>query len=81
MMHRNVIFKTATVPDTVFSAFEGTGEELHVLLEQNCTGDCDVLTIPHSPNFYWGLLYWGKNSDGSEWTKEQVERRARLNRL
>jgi hypothetical protein len=52
MMHRNVIFKTATVPDTVFSAFEGTGEELHVWLEQNCTGDCDVLTIPHSPNFY-----------------------------
>ncbi len=81
MMHRNVIFKNTTVPDTVFSAFEGQGEDLHLWLEQNCTGDCSVLTIPHNPNFYWGRLYWGKNSDGSEWTQEQVERRARMDRL
>ena len=81
MMHRNVIFKTATVPNTVFSAFEGTGEDLHRWLEQNCSGDCDVLTIPHNPNFYWGRLYWGKNSDGTEWTMEEVERRARMDRL
>ncbi len=81
MMHRNVIFKSASVPGTVFSAFEGTGEALHAWLEQNCTGDCNVLTIPHNSNFYWGRLYWGKNSDGSEWTQEQVERRARMDRL
>jgi Protein of unknown function (DUF3604) len=40
-----------------------------------------VLTIPHNPNFYWGRLYWGKNSDGSEWTQEQLERRERMDRL
>lgn len=27
-MHRDVIFKNGVVPDTVFSAFEGTGEDL-----------------------------------------------------
>ena len=81
MMHRNVIFRGAVVPDTVFSAFEGTGEDLHKWLEEQCTGDCRVLTIPHNPNFYWGRLYWGKNSDGTPFTKEIVERRARMDRL
>ncbi|WP_160154091.1 DUF3604 domain-containing protein [Microbulbifer sp. ALW1] len=81
MMHRNVIFRSAKVPKTVFSAFEGTGEELHKWLETNCTGECQVLTIPHNPNFYWGRLYWGKNSDGSEWTQDIVERRERMDRL
>ncbi|TVZ41878.1 uncharacterized protein DUF3604 [Alteromonadaceae bacterium 2753L.S.0a.02] len=81
MMHRNVIFKNDKVPVTVFSAFEGTGEQLHQWLEGNCTGECDVLTIPHNPNFYWGRLYWGKNSDGSEFTREIIERRERMDRL
>lgn len=81
MMHRNVIFRSNRVPQTIFSAFEGTGEQLHVWLDKNCTGDCKVLAIPHNPNFYWGRLFWGKNSDGTEWTKDQVERRARLEPL
>jgi len=80
MMHRNVIFRSKTVPYP-FSAFDGTGEDLQAYLEKNCTGDCQVLTIPHNPNFYWGRLYWGKNSDGSEWTPEQLARRARMDRL
>ncbi len=81
MMHRNVIFKSAEVPDTVFSAFEGTGEDLHRWLEKHCSGDCSVLTIPHNPNFYWGRLYWGKTSDGKAWTKEGLARRANMDRL
>jgi len=80
MMHRNVIFASDTVTQP-FSAFEGTGEDLQKYLEENCTGDCRVLTIPHNPNFYWGRLYWGKNSDGSDWTQEQLARRARMDRL
>ena len=81
MMHRNVIYRSKNVPQSVFSVFDGSGEELQAWLETNCTGDCDVLTIPHNANFYWGRLYWGKNSDGSEWTKEQMERRAKYDRL
>jgi hypothetical protein len=80
MMHRNVIFRSDTVP-APFSAFEGTGEDLHEYLEANCSGECAVLTIPHNPNFYWGRLYWGKNSDGSDWTQEGIERRERMDRL
>ncbi|HEY5803441.1 MAG TPA: DUF3604 domain-containing protein [Lysobacter sp.] len=80
MMHRNVIFRGDKVPYP-FSAFDGTGEDLHAYLDKNCTGDCKVLTIPHNPNFYWGRLYWGKNSDGSEWTQEGLERRERMDRL
>ena len=81
MMHRNVIFRTDKVPETVFSAFEGKPEDLLRWLETNCTDDCQVLTIPHNPNFYWGRLYWGKNSDGSEWSQDMVELRERMDRL
>ena len=81
MMHRNVIFRGDVVPDTVFSAFEGSGEELQASLEATCVGDCQAMTIPHNANFYCGRLYWGKNSDGTEWTPEGIERRARYDRL
>lgn len=81
MMHRNVIFRGDVVPDTVFSAFEGSGEELQASLDVSCVGDCQAMTIPHNANFYWGRLYWGKNSDGTEWTPEGIERRARYDRL
>lgn len=80
-MHRNVIFRTHKVPDTVFSAYEGTGEDLQAWLERTCTGDCKALTIPHNPNRSWGRFYWGKNSDGSKWNLEQIKRRARYDRL
>ena len=63
-MHRNVIFKTDTVPETVFSAFEGTGEDLHKWLEENCTGDCSVLTIPHNSNLSAGLMFEQVRKDG-----------------
>ena len=81
MMHRNVIYRSDKVPETVFSAFEGSAEDLLRWLEKNCTGDCQVLTIPHNPNFYWGRLYWGKNTDGTEWTQDIVELRERMDRL
>lgn len=81
MMHRNVIFRSDKVPETVFSAFEGSAEDLLRWLDKNCTGDCQVLTIPHNPNFYWGRLYWGKNTDGTEWTEDIVELRERMDRL
>ncbi len=80
-LHRNVIFRTKTVPKTVFSAYDGTGEALQAWLERTCTGDCQALTIPHNPNLSWGRFYWDRNSDGSAWTKEQIERRARYDRL
>ncbi|MBY0509257.1 MAG: DUF3604 domain-containing protein [Rhodospirillaceae bacterium] len=82
MLHRNVIFRTMTVPDTVFSAYEGTGEDLHKWIETTCTGDCKALVIPHNSNASSGAFFWeGKNSDGSPWTQEILERRARVEPL
>jgi len=82
MLHRNVIFRTDHVPDTVFSAYDGTGEELMKWLEERCTEPCRALTIPHNSNYSWGRFFWdGKNSDGSPWTKDILERRARVEPL
>ena len=82
MLHRNVIFGTDHVPDTVFSAYEGTGEELQKWLEENCTGPCKVLTIPHNSNYSFGRFFWdGKNTDGTPWTKDILDRRARIEPL
>jgi hypothetical protein len=82
MLHRNVIFRTDHVPDTVFSAYEGTGEELQKWLELHCAEPCRVLTIPHNSNYSWGRFFWdGKNSDGSPWTKDILERRLRIEPL
>jgi len=82
MLHRNVIFRTDHVPDTVFSAYEGSGEALMKWLEEKCTGACRALTIPHNSNYSWGRFFWeGKNSDGSPWTRDILDRRARIEPL
>jgi hypothetical protein len=82
MLHRNVIFRTDHVPDTVFSAYEGSGEALMKWLEEKCTGPCRVLTIPHNSNYSWGRFFWeGKNTDGTPWTRDILDRRARIEPL
>jgi hypothetical protein len=82
MLHRNVIFRTDHVPDTVFSAYDGTGEELQAWLETRCREPCRALTIPHNSNYSWGRFFWtGRNSDGTAWTRDILERRARIEPL
>ncbi|MBY0509258.1 MAG: DUF3604 domain-containing protein [Rhodospirillaceae bacterium] len=82
MLHRNVIFRTAQVPDNPFSAYDGVGEQLHAWLEKTCVQPCRALTIPHNSNSSAGQFFWlGKNSDGTPWTKEILERRARVEPL
>lgn len=81
-IHRNVIFRTAAVPDTVFSSFDGSAEDLHKWLETVCREPCRALTIPHNSNASAGQIFWdGRNSDGSPWTKEILDRRARIEPL
>jgi hypothetical protein len=69
---------SADLPHTVFSAFEGTRKDLHKWLEEQCTGDSLVLTIPRDPDFRWDRRYWGRNCDGTPLTQEIVERGAPL---
>lgn len=82
MLHRNVIFRSDVVPDRAFSAYDGSGEDMHKWMEANCTGACRVLAIPHNINYSWGRFFWdGRNSDGTPWTKEVLARRARMEPL
>ncbi len=82
MLHRNVIFRSDVVPDRAFSAYDGSGEDMHKWMEANCTGACRVLAIPHNINYSWGRFFWdGRNSDGTPWAKEILERRARVEPL
>ncbi|MGB8014185.1 MAG: DUF3604 domain-containing protein [Terriglobales bacterium] len=83
MLHRNVIFRGTTVPDVIASAVElnNRPERLWEWLEKSCTGDCQALSIPHNTNFGWGVALDAKNSDGTPFTKETLQRRARTEPL
>lgn len=82
MLHRNVIFANATVPAEAMSAFDlASARELWQWLDESCTGDCEVITIPHNSNLSWGLTFADKNVDGSDWTANDQRLRARFDRL
>jgi hypothetical protein len=83
MLHRNVIFRGTQVPDLVASAVElnNRPERLWNWLEKSCTGECQALAIPHNTNFGWGVALDSKNTDGTPFTKEELERRARTEPL
>ena len=81
-IHRNVIFRGAQVPDRAFSSYDGTLEDLHAWLDESCRPPCRALTIPHNSNASSSQIFWeGRNTDGSPWTPEILERRARLEPL
>jgi hypothetical protein len=83
MLHRNVIFRGDHVPDSVYSAAElnNTPERLWQWLENACTGDCQVISIPHNTNFGWGLALGSENSDGTPFTAVGLQRRAKTEPL
>jgi hypothetical protein len=75
--HRNVIFKGTGLPEHATSSLDvGNAIDLWRDLEDNCTGECDFLTIPHNMNKGWGLFYsrytWdGKTYDEQGWRLRQ----------
>jgi hypothetical protein len=79
MLHRNVIFRGGQVPQAVYSAVDlnNSPERLWTWLEQACTGDCQVISIPHNTNFGWGIALASNNSDGTAFTTEGLTRRAK----
>lgn len=76
--HRNVIFRSSTVPDRALSFLDTSNAfELWRGLERDCTGRCDFLTIPHNPNKSWGLTFSRHTWDGlayqeSDWRLRQA---------
>ncbi|HXX19308.1 MAG TPA: DUF3604 domain-containing protein [Candidatus Acidoferrum sp.] len=83
MLHRNVIFRGTPVPDSIYSAVElnNSPERLWQWLGKACTGDCQVISIPHNTNFGWGIALDTKNSDGTPFTAEGLQRRAKTEPL
>jgi hypothetical protein len=66
-MHRNVLFRNADVPALPISTFEEpTPEGLWAGLRESCTGDCDVLVIPHNSNQSNGNLFHVEYADAEE---------------
>ena len=58
-LHRNVIFRGGAVPEWGGSsvAMENRPERLWKWLEESCTGDCQVLAIPHNSNLSGGSAF------------------------
>ncbi len=81
MLHRNVIFRGTKVPDRVFSAFDGFPEDMLRWLDAGCKGDCQALSIPHNPNWSWGLMFGETNGNTSAITRENLALRAKLETL
>jgi len=79
MLHRNVIFRGGKLPDSVYSAIDlnNSPERLWEWLERDCSGDCEVISIPHNTNFGWGVALDSKNSDGTPFTSDGLRRRAK----
>lgn len=80
-LHRNVIFRTRSVPRSPVSFIEAwTPERLWDSLERDCldTGaPCDVLAIPHNSNLAGGLMFLPTRDDGTPYDRATAERRAR----
>ena len=83
-LHRNVIFRSESVPELPFSYFDGNQEEqLWDALERDCqsAAGCDVLTIPHNSNLSAGLMFEPVDREGRPFDRAYAERRARMEPL
>lgn len=68
-IHRNIIFKNATIPAYAASAFDAATElDLWAYLERDCRQPCEAISIPHNPNKSWGLAFAGITIDGDVYT-------------
>ena len=79
-LHRNVFFRGEDIPPWGGGASITTRhspERLWEWMDEACTGDCDVIAIPHNTNYGMGVVLAPNNADGTPFTAEILERRAR----
>ena len=84
-IHRNVIFRTRTVPRVPTSYVEAPApEDFWDALDATCleTGtDCDALVIPHNSNLAAGTMFVPETREGVAYDRATAERRARMEPL
>ena len=82
-LHRNVFFRGDDIPPWGGAAVtrQHSPERLWKWMEEACTNDCDVIAIPHNTNYGRGVVLAPNNADGTPFTAEILERRARLEPL
>jgi len=86
MIHRNVVFRNAAVPERLPNAIDDRHDETRLwqrLLDECIETDtgCDALAIPHNPNWSRGSLFWTTAPDGTPLSPELAARRAALEPL
>ena len=82
-LHRVVIFEGEQVPEWGGGAAEmgHSPERLWEWLDAACTGECQVLAIPHNTNWSQGVAFAPRNTDGTPFTEEILTRRAKAEPL
>ncbi len=82
MLHRNVVFRGTDVTSHAISSNDVVNQaDFFAQLDEACVEPCEVLTIPHNTNFSWGKAFARTDEDGYAYTAEDIERRARIDRL
>ena len=83
MLHRNVIFRGDKVTPEALGYFDlPYPDDLWRYLDANCKDGCDVLTIPHNPNWSWGFAFsMEKPDERGRYTVEELRLRSRFERL
>ncbi|MBI5503370.1 MAG: DUF3604 domain-containing protein [Deltaproteobacteria bacterium] len=84
-LHRNVIFRNASVPALPITYFEASkAQNLWSALESGCKQGipgCDVLAIPHNSNISLGVMFNPVNADGGPITAEDAAFRSAMEPL
>ena len=84
-LHRNVLFRDATVPPVPVSSMEAhTPEDLWRALRADCTQSgtgCDAITIPHNSNLSGGLMFLETAAAGRPIDAAYANERARFEPL
>ena len=82
MLHRNVIFRGSDVTPHAIAALDVDSQrDFFNQLDAACKAPCEVLTIPHNTNYSWGLTFSRNDLDGADYTSDDLDRRARIERL
>ena len=77
-LHRNVVFRSEVVPELPVTHFEApTPVQLWTSLDEACTGDCEVVVLPHNSNLSNGQLF-SPDYEGAPDEAEVAQLRARM---